>query len=128
MLVLGLWSCWHRPQTTQHYMLEGAKTCLIYHLNRPFCSLLCIFNELLPILTICGFILFEYCDFCLILCLLHIETSFNTVFPAFAFFAPGGLSVHVHQTNRQLVSDLHLRLSHLLTDVTKGEDATHQYI
>lgn len=42
------------------------------------------------------------------------------MFPA-SVFEPGGFSVHVHQTNSQLVSDLHLRLPHQLTDVTKGK-------
>ena len=41
-------------------------------------------------------------------------------FPVSAF-EPGGFPVHVHQTDSQHVSDLHLVLPHLLTDVTKGK-------
>lgn len=32
-----------------------------------------------------------------------------------------GFPVHVHQTNSQLISDLHLSLPHQLTDATKGK-------
>ncbi|XP_075944393.1 major facilitator superfamily domain-containing protein 12 isoform X5 [Anarhichas minor] len=42
-----------------------------------------------------------------------------------AFLLPGDFPVHVHPTDSQLISDLHLRLPHRLTDVTKELHRDH---